>query len=387
MSSLWFLIKKEFDRIITDRKSLIMLFLLPLITIIIFGLSSGGGYITTYDVALVSYDTQTWNSTTYSQYESIIISSYRNSSLISLNPNFIYQFSSGFDKSNLFGSLPPNVSILLYNGDVQVIVIIPPNFSECINKSINSRIICVYDASDMMASGSIGVSMQEPLLYFRLAIENFQGVVMAFPSPEYDVPMWFNQILNYSAAIMIIIIVLGTSTNLTALSVVSEGPLPRMMLTPAGKTSTIIAKFISYSVIMTIQGLVVFFGSMAFGLYVLGNLINILVIIILTGLSGVSIGLLISCVSTSEQQANQLYIGVFIFFILFSGAFIPVDTMPTAAQMFSNSLPITHAVELFLDVSLRGFPLNLFRVLAILIFIVVLLVVSIIIFKFRKMEV
>ena len=160
-----------------------------------------------------------------------------------------------------------------------------------------------------------------------------------------------------------------------------------MMLTPAGKTSTIIAKFIAYSGIMTIQALLVFFGSMLFGLYVEGSLFNILLIIILTGLSGVSIGLLISCISTSEQQANQLYIGVFIFLILFSGAFIPPESQPGAFQAFSNSLPIIHAVQLFIDVSLRGFALDPSRVISILVFIIVLLIASIIIFRFRKMEV
>ncbi len=387
MYSLWNLIKKEFDRIITDRKSLIMLFLLPLITIIIFGLSSGGGYISTFDAALISYDSQSWNGTSYNNYESTMINSYLNSSLINLNSNLVFTESSGFNDSKIFNSLPPKVKLLLYNGDVAVIVVIPPNFSETVNKSINSVLYYVYDASDLMTTSSIGVSMQEPLLLFRVAISNFKGVVLAFPSPEYDVPSWYNQILNYSAAILIIIIILGTSINLTALSVVSEGPLPRMMLTPANKTNTVLAKFISYSAIMTVQALVVFFGSMAFGLYVLGNLIDILIVLILVGLSGVSIGLLISCISTSEQQANQLYIGVFIFLILFSGAFIPLESMPAAAQMFSNSLSITNGIQLFLDVSLKGMSLDLLRVSFILIFILVLLIASIVIFRFRKMEV
>ncbi len=387
MSSLWNLIKKEFDRIKTDRKSLIMLFILPLITIIIYGLSSGGGYITSYDVAIVSYDSQVWNGTAYSQYESILIDSFFNSTIINLEKDNVFYMSSGFNESNVVGSLTPDINLLLYDSKVQVIVIIPPNFSETVNKSINSVLICIYDASDMMATSSLGPSMQEPLLYFRMAIPNFKGLVVAFPSPEYDVPAWYNQILNYSAALMIIIIVLGTSTNLTALSVVSEGPLPRMTLTPANKTNIVLAKFISYSTIMIMQALVVFFGSMAFGLYVLGNLFDILIVIILTGLSGVSIGLLISCVSTSEQQANQLYIGVFIFLILFSGAFIPPESMPQAAQIFSNSLPIIHAVQMFIDVSLKGFGLDPTRVLSITIFIVVLLIASIIVFRFRKMEV
>jgi len=186
---------------------------------------------------------------------------------------------------------------------------------------------------------------------------------------------------------MIIIIILGTSINLTSLSVVSEGPLPRMILTPATKTGTVLAKFIAYSIIMVLQSLVIFFGSMAFGLYVLGSLVDILLVLILTGLSGVSIGLLISCVSTSEQQANQLYIGVFIFLILFSGAFIPLEAQPESMRTFTNSLPIIHAIQLFLDVALKGYPLDLARVEAIGIFIIVLLIASIITFQLRKMEV
>ncbi|TFF89345.1 MAG: ABC transporter permease [Promethearchaeota archaeon] len=387
MMSLWNLIKKEFDRIKTDRKSLIMLFVLPLITIIIFGLSSGGGYVSYFDAAIVSYDSQTWNGTTYSEYDEILVASYYNSSFVTVEESDVFYLNTSFNESKLYEKVPPSVSQLLYDGEIKTIIIIPPNFSELVNISEKIVIFCVYDASEMGSAGSIDTSMQEPLIYFRAAIKNFHGVVLTLPYPEFDVPIWYNQILNYSAAIMIVIIVLGTSINLTSLSVVSEGPLPRMMLTPAGKTNTILAKFISYSVVMTLQALLIFLGSMAFGLYVAGNLINILIIIILTGLSGVSIGLLISTISTSEQQANQLYIATFIFLILFSGAFIPPDSMPGGAKGLSNFLPIIHAVEMFLDVSLQGYGLDPSRIISMSIFILLLLILSIIIFRFRKMEV
>ncbi|TFF86822.1 MAG: ABC transporter permease [Promethearchaeota archaeon] len=388
MSSLWNLIKKEFDRIKTDKKSLIMLFLLPLITILIFGLSTGGPTYATYlDLAVVSYDSQFWNGTGYSEYDTILIDSFSNGTLTSVEQNRVFNFSNGFNETNLYDILPKNVTILLFEGNIQALIIIPPNFSETVRDSNNSALICIYDASSGSMADSISVSLQVPLATFRAKTSNFNGLVIAFPYPESEVPIWFNQILNYAAPVMIVIIILGTSINLTALSVVSEGPLPRMLLTPASKTSSILAKFISYSGIMVIQSLVIFFGSMAFGLYVQGNLVHILLILILTGLSGVSIGLLISCVSTTEQQANQLYIAVFIFLILFSGAFIPSDTMPGGAQAFTNSLPIIHAVQMFMDVAYRGFGLDPSRVFAMITFILALLIVSIILFQFRKMEV
>ncbi|MBD3228163.1 MAG: ABC transporter permease subunit [Candidatus Lokiarchaeota archaeon] len=385
--SLWNLIKKEFDRIKTDRKSLIMLFILPLITIVIFGLSSGGGFVSFFDAAIVSYDSRIWNGTTYSEYDEILVASYYNSSLVTVKESDVFYLNSSFNESALYEIIPPEAAQLLYEGYIKTIIIVPPNFSEMVNKSNDLVLFCVYDASEMGIGDSIDTSMQEPLILFRAAIKNFHGVVLTLPYPEYDVPIWYNQILNYSAAIMIVIIVLGTSINLTSLSVVAEGPLPRMMLTPAGKTNTIIAKFISYSAVMTIQALVIFLGSMAFGLYVAGNLINILIIIILTGFSGVSIGLLISTISTSEQQANQLYIATFIFLILFSGAFIPPDSMPGGAAGLSNFLPIIHAIEMFLDVTLQGYGLDPGRVISMCVFIGVLLILSIIIFRFRKMEV
>ena len=374
MAHIWDLVIKEFGRIKSDRKGLVMLFLFPLITIIIFGFSSGGGYQIAYTVSVINQDAGIHGANLA---QAFFLSNNTMTVISNYTTTTPTEFQDAFEQAFL----------MLKNDQIEMIFIIPENFSNYVINGSNPIVIVYIDGSDMTSFNNLYLALSEPFVQYKMLENNWSGTIIMFPYPEYSVPAGWNQILNYMAGIMIPLIIIATSMNVSSLSIVTELPLPRLMLTPASRRDIILSKFIGYSLIMIVQVLVVFFTSIAFGLYIAGSPLNILVTLLLAGLSGVSLGIFISTLCSTEAQANQLFIGVFIFLTLFSGAFIPISDMPAAFGIIATALPFAHVIPLFQNTAFRATPLQFSHIYPLLLFCAVLLILALIIFRFRKMEV
>ncbi len=369
------LIIKEFGRIKSDRKGLIMLFLFPLITVIIFGFSSGGGYEINYSVGIINVDVGGHGN-------NMVNAFYQSTSTMNVIYNRTVTFLT-FDEAfeDAYQDLKADI--------IEMIFIIPEEFSQMVDQGLNPQVIVYIDASDSeTAENDLYLALAEPFLEFKKIEDNMTGAVLLTPHIEYDVPKGWNEILNYMAAMILPLILIATSMNVSSLSIATESPIARLLQTPASKRDMVLSKFISYSLITTLQVLTIFFTGIAFGLYILGSPLDILIVLLLAGLSGVSLGIFISTCSTSEAQANQLFIAIFIILTLFSGAFIPISDMPPAFAVIANILPLGHLISLYENISFRGFGLEVVNhVVPLLIICGVLLALSLLIFQLRKMEV
>ncbi|NMC07608.1 MAG: ABC transporter permease [Candidatus Lokiarchaeota archaeon] len=198
------------------------------------------------------------------------------------------------------------------------------------------------------------MAIQEPIAYFRVKAGLTQNFTMVVPYLEFDVPYWANQVLNYAFPIIISMIMLGTCMNLTSLSIVSEAPLARMLLTPAGKTSIVFSKFVTATAFMFFQAAEIFTIAGLFGMFSRGPLILVFLSLLLIGMVGICIGLFISAVAKTEQVANQLYIMFFIMFTLFCQSFLPFDNFPSFLQIITSVFPLSNAVPLLSSIIYNG---------------------------------
>ena len=270
---------------------------------------------------------------------------------------------------------------------IDAFLVLPANFSESVVNNSDSFLIYYVDGSDLMSVSALQVSLQEPIGYFKISTNTMANFTMMIPYLEFDVPFWESQVLNFAASMILPMIILGLMINLTSLSIVSEGPLPRMLLTPTGKKDIIVSKLVSYSIIMFLQCTEIFVATAAFGIFVLGSLFNFYLSLLLIGFCGVCMGLFISAISKTEQVANQLFIMFFIVIVMFSGSFLPADLLPEFMQAIIDFLPLGHAIPLLTDISLRGLGLNLTHVGALLIIGLVFLLASYIAYRFKEVEV
>ncbi|MBY9005384.1 MAG: ABC transporter permease [Candidatus Lokiarchaeota archaeon] len=379
------LVRKELGRLRSDKRTLILLFAIPLILIIIFGLTSGGGPSEFFRAAIITkddmdcFDNFPSNST---EYDNVFVSVFQDN-LTSFGLETYYNVSTEFAYNNAY----IECERMLKNEIIDVFILLPENFSETIENDVNTDLIYFIDASNLQAVKSINVSMLEPIAQFKLRIGKTANFTMIIPYLEFEVPFWESQVLNYAFALTIPLIIIGTTMNLSCLSIVSEGPLPRMLITPTSKRSIILSKLIANSLIMILQAGEIFVATAIFGLYCLGSLYELFLVFLAIGLCGVSMGLFISSISKTDQQANQLYLVFFIIVLLFSGQFVSVGNLPPSMQAIIYSFPLGHGIPLTLDITLKGLPMNFALFSGLLIISAVYVVLAYSFYLFKKVEV
>jgi len=379
------LIKKEFGRIKSDKRTLILLFVIPVILIIIFGLTTGVGPTKFFTAAIITRDEMpTYDNfpTNSSQFDEVFISIMQHNT----TAWDLHQFFNCTNLEDYYNAFDKCIQ-LVKNDIVDAFIVLPENFSESVENKMNPVLIYYIDGSDMTATSSIEVAIQEPIALFRVQADLLENFTIMVPYLEFDVPFWESQLLNYALPMILPIIILGTTMNLTSLSIVSEGPLPRMLITPTTKREIILSKLIANTAIMILQSTEIFIMSAFFGLYSLGSLFYLYLVLIMIGFCGICMGLFISALSPTEQGANQMYLIMFIIIIMFSGSFIPPELISPEMQYVINILPLSHAFPLVTDIILKGLGLNLEHVLVLNLNSVIFVFLAYIIYRFKKIEV
>jgi ABC-2 type transport system permease protein len=355
---------------------------------VIFGLTTGGSPTKFFNAAVITKD----DMPTYGNYPS-------NTS--QYDETFISVFSEGLSSFGFYNSYNATSEAdyldkkqqcinLLRDEFIDIFIVLPPNFSESVNQS-DSDLIASFsyfiDASDKAAISAVEVSLQEPIGVFRQKIEMTENFTTLIPYLEYEVPFWEKQALNYAFALTIPLIIIGTTMNFSCLSIVSDEPLPRMLITPTSKSNVILSKLIANSVVMVLQAGEIFITTALFGLYSLGDLFQLFMVLIGIGLAGISIGLFISALSGTEQQANQLYMMLFVSILIFSPTYMSPEELPSILQMVLNIFPLVHAQPMVFDITFKGLPIDFFSFGNLMILCGIYILLAYIIFLFKKVEV
>ena len=379
------LITKEFGRIRADKRTLILIFIIPIILIVIFGLTTGGGPTKFFNGAIITqddmptYDKFPTNSSTYDEtFISVMRDNTTSWDLIQyFNATTLDEYQEAFDTCIDF----------LKNELIDVFIVLPMNFSESIQNNSNPILFYYIDGTDTGAIDAVEVALQEPIALFRVEANLLTNFTMMVPHLEFGPPSWESQILNYALPLILPIIIVATTMNLTALSIVSEKPLPRMLITPTTKRDILLSKIIANSTIMILQATEIFIMTAFFGLYSLGSLFNLYLVLIMIGFSGICIGLFISAISPTEQGANQMYMMIFIVIIIFSGTILPAEALGDSMRFIIEIFPLSHSSILIRDITMRGLSFNAEHVIMLNLISLVFLVLAYISYKFKKLEV
>ncbi len=184
------------------------------------------------------------------------------------------------------------------------------------------------------------------------------------------------------------VILTMTMVLFTAVSVVRErerGNMELLIATPLSRSELLVGKVLPYVGIGLLQTTVILLlGVVLFAVPVHGLLVDVYLAAGLLIVANLALGLLISTRATSQFQAMQMMIFVFLPSILLSGFMFPFAGMPIAAQWIAEVLPLTHFLRLIRGVMLRGAGLSQMwpDVLALAAFSVLMLVLAI--SQFRK---
>ena len=172
---------------------------------------------------------------------------------------------------------------------------------------------------------------------------------------------WYNPGLDYRYYMVpgiLVMLVTIVATLLTALSIVREkelGTLEQLNVTPVTRGQFIAAKLIplwSLGLAALAVGLVV--ARLAFGVPMRGSLVLVFATASVYLLAALGIGLLVSTIVETQQQAMFVTFFIVLVYLLMSGLFTPVRSMPAWAQWLSQANPMMHYMVIMRAVMLRG---------------------------------
>lgn len=135
-------------------------------------------------------------------------------------------------------------------------------------------------------------------------------------------------------------------TSITMLRERTAGTLERMLAMPTGRADILLGYALALLAVCLVQAtLVIGLGVWVLGMEVGGPLWALLLVALVDSFLGTALGLAISAFARTEFQAVQFMPALVMPQLLLCGLFIPRDQMPVAAQVISDFLPLTYAVE------------------------------------------
>lgn len=257
---------------------------------------------------------------------------------------------------------------------VDMILVIPSEFERDIVRDREGAIQVIFNAEDGAAAGVtqsyVGQILNRYAAELTSAVSHrpFDLTATYKMRPIHGVSIievirrgWYNTRLRYRdymvPGILVALITL-TGTLLTAMNIVREkesGTLDQLNVTPITRSTFIFAKVFPLWVFALINlaiGLVV--ARIAFNLPMRGSLLLVFFSaqLYLAGVLG--IGLWVSTIVETQQQAMFVNFMIMMIYLLMSGLFTPLSAMPQWAQTVTQINPLTHFIALMRAVLLKG---------------------------------
>ncbi len=253
---------------------------------------------------------------------------------------------------------PHALGDLIARGKVIAALDIPADFSRAITAGRTGRVQVLVDGR-RSNSGQITVGYLS-----SIAADVGAGAVAgASPPTPVVVRNWFNPNLTYRWFIvpgLTGILALFSSLLITSLSIARErelGTFDQLLVSPTSTLEIIISKSLPALAIGTVLGLLmVAAATVLFRIPFTGSFALLLASLVLFILSVVGIGLMISAISMTQQQAILGAFAVGVPAVLMSGFATPVENMPVALQWLAQAIPLTHFLVIVEGVFLKAMP-------------------------------
>lgn len=358
-------VKKEFYHILRDKRTLLILFGMPLAQILIFG----------YAVTNEFNDAQI-DVLDYAKDEASI--------------QFIDHLqSSGNFQLNKVLYTETQMEAGMKAGDSKLVIAIPENFSADFYGGKPLKIQVLADGSDPNNANTL-------VQYVTQMVNRFQmerGV--ALPNPyriNVESRMIYNPQLvsayNFvpGTIALILLIICAMLTSLTIAREKESGTMEILLVSPLPPLLIILGKVTPYAILsFTNAILVLLLGHFVFDVPIVGSIGLLLLMCFLYVVTALALGTLISTVSKTQQDAMmRSLMGLMMPSMILSGFIFPLTSMPILLQYIGQIVPATYFIEILKAVMLRGVGLNfiLYEVM-----ILVAMTVVFLLFTWRKFKI
>ncbi|PWB76134.1 ABC transporter permease [candidate division GN15 bacterium] len=329
-------IRKEFTQARRDRNTLRMLFVLPLVQIIVLG------YAVNTDVKLLQVDVYDADRSEASR-------------------QLVTQLGAGdyfipVDRA-LNGSNVPlwRLEERFREGDAQMALIIPRDFARDLQLRRPVKIGWITDGTDANA-GRTGTG------YASQIIQRFSNdAVGLHPNVEFRSQFMFNpeaESVFFMVPGIVATLLTMLTLMMTSMSIVREremGTLEQVLVTPISSVTLLFGKIVAFVITaMLVMAIALAAGVFWFDVPFVGSLPLMVVLTLLYLLSTLGLGMFISTITHTQQQAMFLAWFFSIFTMLTSGYLTPIANMPVWLQYVTMVNPMRFYIEIVRGIMLKG---------------------------------
>jgi ABC-2 type transport system permease protein len=342
MKTILFIIQKEFRQIFRNKAMLPIIFVLPMVQLLILSNAAS------FEIKNIKFS---YIDNDHSLASRELISKFQASKYFNIIQNFSSKKEADFQ---------------MQTGKVDVILEIPNHFERNLITDNSTQLSVSINAIDGAAAGVESVYISQIINGFnqKIQTELYQYNEASYVQPVniMTIPsFWYNNTLNYKTFMVpgiLVLLVTMLTLFLSSMNIVREkeiGTLEQINVTPIRKHQFIIGKLFPFWVlglIILTVGLTI--AKVVFNVPILGSIGLIYFFTSVYLLVILGIGLIISNYSDTQQQAMFIAWFFTVIFILMSGLFTPIESMPQWAQNSTLLNPIRYFVEIIRMVMLKG---------------------------------
>ena len=340
MRTVFYIIQKEFLQIFRNKAMLPIIFVVPIFQLIIL-VNAATFEMKNIRMAVVDLD--------LSSTSRKLVSKYQGSPFYIIR-SALFSYKEAEDK--------------MQRGEVDMILQIPSGFERQLMKESHAKVQFVINAINGQTAGlSNAYSTMILMDYNRelvLSMAN-PAQLTGIKSISTEYSYWYNPKLNYKTYMVpgiLVLLVTIIGLILSGMNIVREkeiGTIEQINVTPIGKIQFIAGKLIPFWIIGLFElafGLLV--GKLLFNIPMEGNLGLIFISASVYLFVFLSFGLLISTVTNTQQQAMLVSFFFMVVFILMSGLFTSIESMPPWAQTLDRLNPLMYFIKIMRMVLLKG---------------------------------
>lgn len=334
MKRFWGFVVKEFFHIFRDHRTLLILFGMPAVQLLLFG------YVITNEIkdARIAVLDLSRDETTRKLTEKITSSGY-----FLLDRN-LFSFS--------------EIAPAFREGNIKMVVVFEKDFEKHLEKERHAKVQLIGDASDPNTA-NILVNYASGILNNYLFSMNADKIPLQI-IPE--VRMQYNPELKGVYMFvpgLIAMLMMLISALMTSISITREkelGTMELLLASPLRPVQIIVGKVFPYVFLaFTNACIILFLGNTVFGVPVAGSVFLLLMENLLYILMALSLGILISSITNSQQIAMMLsLVALMLPTILLSGFIFPVENMPVPMQILCYAMPPKYFITIIKGIMLQG---------------------------------
>lgn len=335
-------VRKEFIQLFRDRKNRPLLIIAPLIQLLVFG------YVVSTDVRDIRVGF-------FDQART------RESRMV----RDAFDANRTFRITETFLSMDELEQALLKR-KVDLTVAIWPDFSERIRKRQTAELQILVDGSaSNLASVRIAYTFTVLEKLNREFLAEMYPIRLDYGKIEERVRTWYNPNLEsqyFFVPGIVAFLIMLTTLLFTSMAIIREreaGTMEQLVVTPLKPYELILAKTVPFIIIAFLQMVMVTgFAVYWFQVPLKGSVVLLFFSGCLFLLSTIGIGLFISTVSVTQQQATMTTFFFMLPFLLLSGFVFPITNMPTAVQVLTHIMPLRYFLVIIRGIFLKGVGLK-----------------------------